>query len=251
MIHCECFCVCCDTQTFVLPDGATGEGLRCPSCSRHLRPQLLRPFGEAEWLACCAPAILIDCLRAEPTERKHRLFACACCRRFWHLLNDRGRDLVELAEDFADGLLTHEELSNAHRLVRLAGIMQGGQESVTSLVAEASGARPWAYSVLHHCVPSPRRSGPEVTWLAALIRDVFGNPFRTLRLDPAWLAWEGGTVRKLAEGIYQDQAFDRLLVLADALEEAGCADEQVLAHCRGGGPHVRGCWLLDLLLGQG
>jgi len=75
----------------------------------------------------------------------------------------------------------------------------------------------------------------------AVVRDVFGNPFRPARVDPAWLAWEGGTVRKLAEGVYQDQGFDRLPVLADALEEAGCADEQVLAHCRAGGPHARGC----------
>jgi hypothetical protein len=92
---------------------------------------------------------------------------------------------------------------------------------------------------------------PLRAWLVAVVRDVFGNPFRPARVDPAWLAWEGGTVRKLAEGVYQDQGFDRLPVLADALEEAGCADEQVLAHCRAGGPHARGCWLLDLLLGKG
>ena len=69
-------------------------------------------------------------------------------------------------------------------------------------------------------------------------------------MDPAWLAWNGGTVRKLAEAIYDERAFDRLPVLADALEEAGCADEGVLRHCRGGGPHVRGCWVIDLILGK-
>ena len=85
----------------------------------------------------------------------------------------------------------------------------------------------------------------------AVVRDVFGNPFRPARVDPAWLAWEGGTVRKLAEGVYQDQGFDRLPVLADALEEAGCAVRTLLDHCRGPGPHVRGCWAVDLILGRG
>jgi hypothetical protein len=92
--------------------------------------------------------------------------------------------------------------------------------------------------------------GAEVAWLASLVRDIFGNPFRRPHLDWAWLKWEGGTVAKLAEGAYQDRAFDRLPVLADALEEAGCADEHLLSHLRGGGPHARGCWALDLLLGR-
>jgi len=83
-----------------------------------------------------------------------------------------------------------------------------------------------------------------------LLRDVFGNPFRPVAVDPDWLAWQGGTVAKLAQGIYDASHFAGLPVLADALEEAGCADEQVLGHLRGGGPHVRGCWVLDLLLGK-
>src|SRR3954452_20585884 len=103
MIQCECTCVCCDTQTFVLPDDAEGQALSCPGCSRRLTPHTIRPFGEGEWLACRAPAVLFECLREQPTERKLRLLACACCRRYWHLLNDRGRGLVELAEKFADG----------------------------------------------------------------------------------------------------------------------------------------------------
>ena len=69
-------------------------------------------------------------------------------------------------------------------------------------------------------------------------------------LDPAWLAWNDGTVRRLAAAIYEERAFARLPVLGDALEEAGCRDEGVLTHCREPGPHVRGCWLVDLLLGK-
>ena len=81
-----------------------------------------------------------------------------------------------------------------------------------------------------------------------LIRDIFGNPFRRVALDPAWLQWNGGTVRKMAEAIYDDRAFDRLPILADALEEAGCTDRAVLDHCRWAGAHVRGCWVLDRIL---
>ena len=84
-----------------------------------------------------------------------------------------------------------------------------------------------------------------------MMREVFGNPFRPApAIDPSWLAWNGGTVRKLAQAIYDDRAFDRLPVLADALEDAGCNDAELLSLCRGPGPHARGCWALDLLLGK-
>ena len=82
---------------------------------------------------------------------------------------------------------------------------------------------------------------------ASLIHDVFGNPFRCLRLDPSWLT---ATVVALAAAIYDEQTFDRLPVLGDALEDAGCTNQEILGHCRGFGPHVRGCWVLDLLLGK-
>jgi hypothetical protein len=91
----------------------------------------------------------------------------------------------------------------------------------------------------------------ERTAQAALLCDIFGPlPFRTVTLDPLWLAWNEGTVVKLAQGTYDDRAFDRLPVLADALEEAGCTNPDILAHCRQPGPHVRGCWVVDLLLGK-
>ncbi|VTR96240.1 Uncharacterized protein OS=Sorangium cellulosum (strain So ce56) GN=sce5710 PE=4 SV=1 [Gemmata massiliana] len=85
----------------------------------------------------------------------------------------------------------------------------------------------------------------EAEQLTILARDIFGDPFRPVTLDPAWLT---STVVALAEGIYADRAFDRLPILADALEEAGCGDPGVLSHCRGPGTHVRGCWVVDTLL---
>jgi hypothetical protein len=84
--------------------------------------------------------------------------------------------------------------------------------------------------------------------LCGLIRDIFGNPFRPIRLAPGWRTAD---VLALARGVYDDRAFDRLPILADALVDAGCDDETVLAHCRSDGPHVRGCWVVDLVLGEG
>src|SRR5439155_6625563 len=87
--------------------------------------------------------------------------------------------------------------------------------------------------------------------LAVWVREIFANPFRPLpRLPPTALNWNDGTVRRLAEGIYQERAFDRLPVLADALEDAGCDNEGLLAHLRSEGAHVRGCWAVDWLLGK-
>ena len=92
--------------------------------------------------------------------------------------------------------------------------------------------------------------GPDQTLLAErakLLKDLFGNPFRPVTADPSWLT---STVVALANGIYTDRAFDRLPILADALQDAGCDDEEVLNHCRSEGLHVRGCWVVDLLTGR-
>jgi hypothetical protein len=85
-----------------------------------------------------------------------------------------------------------------------------------------------------------------------LLRDLFGPlSVREVRVDPAWLSWNGGTVKRLTEGIYDVRAFDRLPILADALEEAGCTNTDILSHCRQQGAfHVRGCWVIDALLGK-
>jgi hypothetical protein len=87
--------------------------------------------------------------------------------------------------------------------------------------------------------------------VATVLRDVFGNPFRSPpRVEPAWLTWQGATIPKLAASAYADRTFDRLFLVADALEDAGCTDAEVLGHLRGPGPHVRGCWVVDLLLAK-
>jgi len=83
--------------------------------------------------------------------------------------------------------------------------------------------------------------------VASLLREVVSNPFRTITPDTTWLT---STVTHLANTIYTDRAFGRLPILADALEGAGCTNQEVLSHCRGPGPHARGCWALDLVLGK-
>jgi hypothetical protein len=85
---------------------------------------------------------------------------------------------------------------------------------------------------------------------ADLLRDIFGNPFRHVVLAPQWLTWNDGTVRRIAEEIYDNHRFADMPVLADALEDAGCDNADILAHCRGPGPHVRGCWVVDKILGK-
>jgi hypothetical protein len=83
-----------------------------------------------------------------------------------------------------------------------------------------------------------------------LVRDIFGNPFRPVSADPSWRTWNDGCVAKIAQGIYDERRFTDLPVLADALLDAGCDDENVLAHCRSAGEHVRGCWVVDAVLGK-
>lgn len=85
---------------------------------------------------------------------------------------------------------------------------------------------------------------------AALCREIIGNPFRVASVEPIWLLREGNTGVSIAQAIYEGQDFSSLPILADALEDAGCSDEAILSHLRGPGPHVRGCWVIDLLLGR-
>jgi hypothetical protein len=204
-------------------------------------------------------------LGGQASERKLRLFACACCRRLWgEFLADECRQAVEVAERFADGRATEEQLRQAHRLTGRAkdafrwrahaAPFAATQHPLRLQEGEAGPASyAWLASTLH--TASLRPNGSEVSGegqaQADLLRCIFGNAFHPLPpVNPARVAWEGGTVPKLAEAIYDERAFDRLPVLADALEEAGCDAAELLAHLRGPGPHARGCWAIDLLLGK-
>ncbi len=222
---------------------------------------------EAEWLACTDPTEMMYELfeRGRFSPRQERLFSCACCRRIWHLLTDeRSRVAVQAAERYTDGRASREELETAWR----AACEDYGGYAADAAACASSPERYLgsnAIDVASHAVNAAyytafraftpeaeckRVSRAELAAQAALLRDIAGNPFRaTPTLDPAWLTWCGGTVRRLAAVIYEECRFAGLPVLADALEEACCTDAFLLDHLRGPGVHVRGCWAVDLLLG--
>lgn len=154
----------------------------------------------------------------------------------WLACTDPSRMLAFLDGKNRDSRL--QALADACRL--LAGTNSFGLRQVSG-VADASSLSP-ALLTLVALTDLPRARA------VALVREIFGNPFRPVTLDPAWLAWNGGTVPALAQSIYDERAFDRMLILADALEDAGCHDADILAHCRGAGLHALGCWVVDLFL---
>jgi hypothetical protein len=220
---------------------------------------------EAEWDASSDPyQMLRRCRRViRYNPRKGRLFAVACCRRIWHLLDDpRSRAAVEVAARFADGQASAEQLHEAERAAGAAHAdafeVKGKRGACGEWAAQfAAAADAWhaasrASNFAYVTAGDGLQPGPEHAAQAQLLRCVFGPlPFRRVTVDPSWLAWGDATAVKLAQAVYEDCAFDRLPILADALEDAGCADADVLGHLRGPGPHVRGCWALDLLLGKG
>jgi hypothetical protein len=96
-----------------------------------------------------------------------------------------------------------------------------------------------------------RKNEQERNKLSRMLREIFGPlPFRSLTLDPAWLTWHDGLLVSMAQRMYDSRDFTDMPILADALEESGCSNQDILAHCRSGGEHVRGCWVIDLLLGK-
>jgi len=212
---------------------------------------------EAEWREGSHPGDMVEALRRQGSGRKLRLFACACCRypEVWRLLaDDRRRTVVETVERFADGHATPEEISAA--AYAFPGIRGTGHISnpvrinrpnqAARMVLALIGPNAWevAAQVVQESVALLGRVRCE------LLHEVFGDPFGGCVVPPTVLKWNDGTVTKIAQGIYEERAFDRLPILHDALLDAGCDDEELLAHCRSAGPHVRGCWAVDLILGK-
>jgi hypothetical protein len=254
---------------------------------------------EAEWNSCTDPEKMLESLEGWVSQRKLQLFAVACGRRLWHILEDeRSRQGVEVAERFADGLVTEADCDKANGLAwwghgdsygplvdylrdtpesqrkpshldslmaatcaaeaaawvgtREVGWMQVDDDSVAARLLAGRALAPARRAV------NGRRAGStqaEKRAQCQLLRDIVGYPLSPTSFDPAWVT---PTVWHLARGVYDERQLPagtlepaRLAVLADALEEAGCDNETILAHCRGPGPHVRGCWVLDLVRGTG
>jgi hypothetical protein len=194
--------------------------------------------------------------RTPAGRRQLRLFACACCRRVWPLLGDlRSRHAVEVSERYADGLATLRDLSLAEGAADAAarGAAREGRSAPAAALAVLLSQRdanldPWLIAGAAATALAGSRADAgkaEMAAQAEALRDIFGNPFHAVPLVPGWRTPD---VLTLASAVYDRGAFDRMPILSDALEEAGCASTALLDHCRGPGPHVRGCWLLDLLL---
>ena len=223
---------------------------------------------ENEWLACKDPRRMLEFLGDGGYRRKLRLLACGYCRRVWELLTDeRSRACVQVCELYADGLADDEQMDKAMRaagaaLTRMFAVETAIGPPILAAVAAhgaAVGNLYWLFEArVQADVPAVRSKWREreeaFPFIAHLLRDLFGNPFHPVSLAPAW---QTAAVLALARAAYEDRILpagtldtDRLAVLADALEEAGCDNTDILDHLRGIDLHVRGCWCLDLVLGQ-
>ncbi|MHB1561113.1 MAG: hypothetical protein ACYC61_26985 [Isosphaeraceae bacterium] len=231
---------------------------------------------EAEWTISADPDAMVCFLHGlwfddgEVPDRKLRLYACACCRRVWPQLGDpRSRRAVEAAERYADGLVLEEELEMA---ADAAGSVWEEEEEAerarTDRIVPPPGYPIDTYGAAAYNAAIPvgwwgaapafvmpddiirRVASDRVAEAAAqcdLLRDIFGNPFRTVVVEPAWLSPD---VVGLARDIYDQHDYVWLPELATALQAAGCEQEDILFHCRADGSHVLGCWVVDLLLGK-
>ena len=242
---------------------------------------------EPDWLHCTTPRPMLEFLRrpGDPSPRKLRLFAVACCRRVEHLLAPDAVAALDVAERFADGRGSIDERKAA--LARaLASDWVGPPRHPLQLVSHARGSAKscvcYALAGSRYDASSGAATNSEVAagqyevnrvffpgrhelgaaWVAQcdglfaaqcraqadLLRDIFGNPFRPQpTLDPAALSPDAV---RLARAIYDDRPFDGVPALAAALEAAGCRDARLLDHCRQPGGHVRGCWVVDVVLGR-
>ncbi len=235
---------------------------------------------EADWLACTTrPADMLRQVARTAAARKLQLLGCACCRLVWEHIPEVGAaavtDLERCYDGPAAGMPSPAARSELVRAFTRAAETDGDSVGyaglaaayavVLSLPAGGLGAcLQYTQAAVARAAPAGQKdaAGRRVRrQLCDLFREVIGNPFRPWKAVPDFLGGgvvqpDGRTarptesVRHLARGIQAEQAFDRLPILADALEEAGFTDPELLDHCRRPGGHVRGCWALDVALGR-
>ncbi len=226
---------------------------------RMTEAEWLKEQGNSQWMIC-ELNLIAPVSRTKRGKRKLRLFACECCRLIWERLHDpRLRKAVEVAERFADGEASKDELAQVRRLVtplRADGSFTEGRHLSDRLAIELAVATTdpvafeAAFSMTMYQIPlagyrTPHADGEAI--ICELLRCVFGSPFRPATFESTWRTSQAVAIARTA---YEERCFDNLPILADALEEAGCTDEAVLSHLRGPGPHARGCWVVDLVLGR-
>jgi hypothetical protein len=234
-------------------------------------------MSENEWLGCTDPTPMLSCLRdsGKLSERKARLFAVACGRNVWRwMMDERSRQAVEVCEQYAEGLVGQKAL----KAVRRKAFAASKSPVPSSSSGYAAASEHAAIVALNVCMNTKRHDCQVMASATAgcasslvahvlgdaaartenkaqcdLLRCIFGNPFHSTSSR----AWQTPTVVSLAHAADDERHLPagtldpiRLSVLADALEEAGCTDADMVSHLRGAGPHVRGCWVVDLILGK-
>jgi hypothetical protein len=240
---------------------------------------------EAEWLACEDPRPMLTFIGDRASDRKLRLFCLACCARITtHFTDDRSRAAVAFLDRHADtggirqkgaaavrkaasvaqteayrwmsaapdplrkaaGLVTSNAAAAAH-----CSLDPDGTQAAQYTAAFGAHAAAWEWLIANRpdLLPEFDRSAGEEErrHQVGLLRDIFGNPFRPVVFPPSWRT---DTALALARQMYDAREFSAMPILADALQDAGCDSDDVLNHCRGPGPHVRGCWVCDLVLGK-
>jgi hypothetical protein len=228
---------------------------------------------EAEWLASTDIDALIKALGRKPSKRKRRLFGCASVWRIWEFIPTEHRTAVMVAEQFADAIVSEAELERHERAAKVAAWGHFDKSYVKTAVqacACVTGKLPttsvsgWWYAVTIMEWKRAEESGTnpelsdfigvtkqaekeELSHQLVIFRDIFGNPFRPVAFDPNWRT---STAVVLATQMYDTRDFSAMPILADALQDAGCDNTDILDHCRSAGPHVRGCWVVDLVLGK-
>jgi hypothetical protein len=217
----------------------------------------------SEWEEVGNPHLMLGCLRNVATDRKLRLFGIACWLESKQTLAPDARKALGTVEQYADGLLGAEDLWSAFgRLPDVPGRRLAVPRSLD--VDDARRVSRWTICPTE-ALPEPRGGmwyyvprldGYHSEQLAhgRLLQCLFGEPWRRVRFAPTWrtpdacsLA-EAALERRDPSTGHLDPV--RMALLGDALEDAGCSDRAVLEHCRAGGPHVYGCWVVDRILGQ-
>lgn len=213
---------------------------------------------EAEWQACVDPEQMLKAWGVMESDRKQRLFACACARRVpWVIRDPWSPGTLEAAEMFADGLIGLRELMAAapYDADQCPVLAAAREDCLTHQASKIA----WCWigdgGTGRRGTPDFwERANAEKVVQCRLLRCVVGSPYRSTCTDALALT---PLVRDLARVAYDERILPsgeldlaRLGVLSDALEEAGCSDADLLEHLRSPGPHVRGCWAVDLILGK-
>jgi hypothetical protein len=213
---------------------------------------------EAEWLSCDDPVRMLAVLQTRGSGRKLRLFAAHACRASPNLgAHENLEAAVDAAEGLADGVASDEELAGAGEAIDWGRWEMCESLNHLSLAVSVAVQRPPvrvsdAQEVVGHvalihplCSPNGREEDGYPRQ-CEILRELF--PFRPVTFDSAWRTV---TAVALANLMYDSRDFTPMPILADALQDAGCDCEDILKHCRdASAPHVRGCWVVDLVLGK-